>query len=244
MIKVLIIDDEKHGIVTLEKELHGMPDVNIVATVQDSTKAKENMELHQPDLVFLDIEMPRLNGFQVLEQWNILPFTVVFVTAYEQFAIKAFKYNALDYLLKPVDKEDLANCLENYRLHRVKTTPEQLQDIKNIQKIRETIALSTAQGLSFVKVKEIAYFEADTCYTHIIMIDGTKHLVSKSLVNFDFIIEDHPAFFKAHKSFVINLHAIVRYVRGEGGEIIMADKKCIPLSRNKKQEFLSLFHKI
>ncbi|CAM3794426.1 LytTR family DNA-binding domain-containing protein [Flavobacterium branchiophilum] len=246
MTKVLIIDDEKHCIITLEHILADMENVSIVATTQDSTKAKELIEKHLPDIIFLDIEMPVLNGFDLLAQFTHLPFKVVFTTAYDQYAIKALKINALDYLLKPIDQKDIEQVLEKFNAQELNLTKDQLKHLHQFinGKMQDTMALSTQDGLHFVKIDEIMYLEASSCYTYIIMNDKTKHLASKTMINFEEVLQDNSLFFRAHKSHIINLKFIKQYIRGEGGEIIMQDGKNIALSRNKKQEFLSLFKKV
>jgi two-component system LytT family response regulator len=246
MIKVLIIDDENHCIITLNHLLSTLKEVNIVATTQDSTQAKELIEKHQPDIVFLDIEMPQLNGFDVLNQFETIPFKVVFTTAYDQYAIKAIRLNALDYLLKPIDAHDIAAVIEKFKMNKMQISKNQLTHLQQFinGKMQDTIALSTQEGLLFVKIDEIMYFEASGCYTYIVMNDKSKHLASKTLANFEEVLLDNPIFFRAHKSNIVNLKFIKQYIRGEGGEIIMQDGNNIALSRNKKQEFLNLFKKI
>jgi two-component system LytT family response regulator len=246
MTKVLIIDDEKHCITTLEYILSNIEDVTIVNTTQDSTKAKDLIDKHQPDIVFLDIEMPILNGFDLLNQFETIPFKVVFTTAYDQYAIKALKVNALDYLLKPIDQNDIEQVLEKYNAKELNISKDQLNHLHQFinGKMQDTIALSTQEGLHFVKIDEILYLEASSCYTFIVMNDKMKHLASKTLANFEDVLKDNSLFFRAHKSHIINLKFIKQYIRGEGGEIIMQDGKNIALSRNKKQEFLSLFKKV
>lgn len=246
MIKVLIIDDEKHCIITLNHLLSTLKEVNIAATTQDSTQAKELIEKHQPDIVFLDIEMPQLNGFDVLNQFETIPFKVVFTTAYDQYAIKAIRLNALDYLLKPIDAHDIAAVIEKFKMNEMQISKNQLTHLQQFinGKMQDTIALSTQEGLLFVKIDEIMYFEASGCYTYIVMNDKSKHLASKTLANFEEVLLDNPIFFRAHKSNIVNLKFIKQYIRGEGGEIIMQDGNNIALSRNKKQEFLNLFKKI
>lgn len=246
-IKAAIIDDEMHGIKTLQHllQLH-FPDVIIVFTTTDSNEAKALVEKHHPDVIFLDIEMPQLNGIEFLAQFTQIPFKVIFTTAYDQYAIKAIRLNALDYLLKPVNKKELGEAIEKFRTEKNKTSKEQLSYLHLFKenKITDTIALSTSQGLLFVKINEIMYLEAEDCYTHVTLKDGKKHLVSKTLGNFDEILADEKTFFRAHKSYLINLSYLKQYIRGEGGEIIMNDNKSIALSRNKKEEFLKLFSKV
>jgi two-component system LytT family response regulator len=190
--------------------------------------------------------MPILNGFDLLAQFDNIPFKVVFTTAYDQYAIKALKINALDYLLKPIDQKDIEQVLEKYKAQELNISKDQLNHLHQFinGKMQDTIALSTQEGLYFVKIDEIMYLEASSCYTYIIMNDKTKHLASKTMINFEDVLQDNSLFFRAHKSHIINLKFIKQYIRGEGGEIIMQDGKNIALSRNKKQEFLSLFKKV
>lgn len=246
MIKALLVDDEKHALITLEHLLKKYEDVEILACVQDSSEAKEIIKELQPDLLFLDIEMPKLNGFELLNQFEEINFKVVFTTAYDQYAIKALKINALDYLLKPIDSEELKTALDKFIQEQIFTSEEQISHLNQFKshQLTETIALSTNKGLIFIKTKDIMYFEADGSYTHVILSNGENHLVSKSLANFEEVLEDNPLFFRSHKSNIVNLNFIKQYIRGEGGELIMQNDKSIVLSRNKKQEFLNLFKKI
>jgi two-component system LytT family response regulator len=246
MIKVIIIDDENHCIITLQHVLAQINDVEIVATTQDSTIAKTLIEKHQPHIVFIDIEMPQLNGFDVLHQFDNLPFKVVFTTAYDQYAIKALRLNALDYLLKPIDKNDIETVIEKYKNQEINNNKEQLKNLHlfNHGAMQDTIALSTTKGLLFVKIEDIMYLEADSCYTHIVMHDNSKHLASKTMAAFEDVLQDNQLFFRAHKSNIVNLKFVKQYIRGEGGEIIMQDGTNIALSRNRKQEFLNLFTRV
>ncbi len=246
MIKVIIIDDEKHCIITLQHALEQVEDVVVVATTQNSTEAKALIEQHQPDMVFIDIEMPHLNGFDVLQQFEQLPFKVVFATAYDQYAIKAIRLNALDYLLKPVNKKDIAEVIEKYKNQELSTSKDQVQNLHKFAngKLQDTIALSTNTGLLFVKTEDIMYLEASSCYTNIIMLDQSKYVASKTLSVFEEILQDNNLFFRAHKSSIVNLKYMKQYIRGEGGELIMQDGTIIAISRNRKPAFLNLFNKI
>ncbi len=247
MIKVVLIDDEKHCTSTLQFQLEQEDDIEIIHIINDPREAKKVLETSSIDLVFLDIEMPHLNGFELLSQFDKIPFKLIFTTAYNQYAIKALRLNALDYLLKPIDSDDLTNALNNYRKESILAIENnQLQNLHlfNNGKMQDTIALSTSHGLLFVKIDEIMYLEASSCYTYLIMHDNTKHLASKTMANFEEILMDNPLFFRAHKSFVVNIKFIKEYIRGEGGDLIMRDGKLIPLSRNKKQEFLGMFKKV
>lgn len=190
--------------------------------------------------------MPFLSGFEVLEQFNEIDFKVVFTTAYNQYAIKALRLNALDYLMKPVDQDELREALDKFVNNEIVTTPEQVQQVGRFSsdKIPDTLALSTQEGLHFVKVGNIMYLEASGCYTYIFMEDNSRHLVSKNLAIFEEVLKGNHLFFRPHKSHVVNLRFIRNYIRGEGGELIMANGSGITLSRNKKHEFLELFLKV
>lgn len=246
MIKAIIIDDEKHCIVTLKHLLAQFEQVDVVATTQDSTTAKKLIVEHNPQLIFLDIEMPQMNGFDVINQFENPTFKVIFTTAYDQYALKALRLNALDYLLKPIDKKDIAEALAKFKNQELIISKDQVHNLHlfNNGKMQDTIALSTQQGLLFVKIDDIMYLEADSCYTHIVMNDKTKHLASKTMATFEEVLLDNSLFFRAHKSHIVNLKFIKQYIRGEGGELIMQDEKIVALSRNRKQEFLNLFKKV
>ena len=246
MIKVLLIDDEKHALVTLAHYLESFKEIEILDSIQDSRLAKDRITELKPDIVFLDIEMPFLNGFEVLQQFETLPFKVVFTTAYDQYAIKALKLNALDYILKPIEIDELKQAIDKYHQQELLTTTEQVSNLAKftMTQMSDTLALSTLKGLIFIKIEDIMYFSASTAYTFVVMNNGDKHLVSKSLVVFEEVLSDNPIFFRVHKSYLINLKFISQYIRGEGGEIIMQDRTSVVLSRNKKQDFLNLFKKI
>lgn len=246
MIKAIIIDDEKHCIVTLEHLIAQLDAITVVAKTQNSTEAKSLIEEHQPDIVFLDIEMPEMSGFDVINQYDKLPFKVIFTTAYDQYALKALRLNALDYLLKPIDINDIKEALTKYENKELSISKDQIQNLHVFTngKMQDTIALSTQQGLLFVKIDDIMYLEASSCYTYIVMSDKTKHLASKTMATFEEVLNDNALFFRTHKSHIVNLKFIKQYIRGEGGELIMQDGNNIALSRNRKQEFLNLFKKI
>jgi len=208
--------------------------------------AKEKIIELKPDIVFLDIEMPYLNGFEVLQQFETLPFKVVFTTAYNQYALKALKINALDYLLKPIDIDELTEAINKYNQQELLTSTEQISNLAKftLTQMADTLVLSTLKGLIFIKVDEVMYLTASNAYTFVVMCNGDKYLVSKSLAVFEDVLEDNPIFFRSHKSNIVNIKYIKQYNRGEGGELIMQDNTSLVLSRAKKQDFLNLFKKI
>jgi len=246
MIKAILIDDEKHCLITLEHLLKATGEVEILRVIQRSSEAEQAIRELQPDLVFIDIEMPELNGFEVLDRFESFSFKVVFTTAYDQYAIKALKMNALDYLLKPISAEDVELVLEKFKANRIGSGKNQISNVYKFSgdNIQDTIALSVQEGLIFVKLDEVLYIEGGGSYSTIVMKNNEQHIVSKNLSLFEEVLTDHPLFFRSGKSFLVNLRHIKQYIRGVGGEIVMSDGKNISISRGKKQEFLSLFHKV
>lgn len=246
MIRVIIIDDEKHCLHTLAYQLEKAGGVELLASIQDSTTAEVQIRQLQPDIVFIDVQMPHMNGFEVLQRFDILPFKVVFTTAYDQYAVKALKMNALDYLQKPIAIEEVNEVLVKYKNGQMQQQPEQVSQMYRFSQgyAPETIALSVQEGLVFVKPEDILYIEGSGSYSRLKMADGSQHLVSKTISVFEEVLQDNTLFFRAHKSYMVNLKSIRKYIRGEGGEMIMSDGNSIPVSRNRKQEFLSLFQKI
>jgi two-component system LytT family response regulator len=248
MIKAVLVDDEKNALEMMEWLLATYcPQVEIAAMCSSAEQGIEAVHTHRPDVVFLDIEMPKLNGFDMLEKFDKLFFDVVFCTAYDQFAIKAFKYSALNYLLKPVDPEDLKITVQ--RLEAKKTIPTKEQFdllLQNIQQPVKTtpqrIALTTGDGLIFVPTADIIYCEAESNYTSVVLSGGKKIVVSKVLKEIDEALSG-PDFYRVHSSFLININRIRKFVRGDGGYIIMDNDATVSISRSRKQEFMELFSK-
>lgn len=248
MIKAVLVDDEKNALEMMEWLLSTYcPQVEIAAMCSSAEQGIEAIYAHQPDVVFLDIEMPKLNGFDMLEKFDKLFFDVVFCTAYDQFAIKAFKYSALNYLLKPVDPEDLKTTVQRIEAKKTIPTKEQFDLLlQNMQQPVKTtplrIALTTSDGLIFVPTADIIYCEAESNYTNVVLSGGKKVLVSKVLKEIDEALSG-PDFYRVHSSFLININRIKKFVRGDGGYIIMDNDATVSISRSRKQEFMELFSK-
>lgn len=248
MIRAILIDDESSSLEMMEWLLKTYcPQVIVEAMCDSGEKGIEAIHKFKPDLVFLDIEMPHMNGFDMLEQFDKLFFDVVFCTAYDQFAIKAFRYSALNYLLKPVDPDDLKETIR--RLEEKKSTPAKEQIELLIQNIRQTtrpplqrIALTTGDGMLFVDTYDIVYCQAESNYTCVVLAGGKKILVSKVLKDIDETLSGND-FYRVHNSYLINLNHISKFVRGEGGYVIMDDGTNIGISRSRRQEFMELFSK-
>jgi len=248
MINCVLVDDETNSLEMMEWLLKTYcPNVKVEAMCNSAELGIEAIHKHKPDVVFLDIEMPHMNGFDMLEQFDRLFFDVVFCTAYDQFAIKAFKYSALNYLLKPVDPDDLKETIRRIEEKHAVPTREQiellLQNVKNVNKTTiPRIALTTNDGMIFVSTQDIIYCEAESNYTAIVLTGGKKIMVSKVLKDIDEALAG-PDFFRVHNSFLININHIKKFVRGEGGYVIMDNDANISISRSRRQEFMELFEK-
>ena len=246
MIKSVLVDDEKNALEMMEWLLKTYcPQVEIVAMCTSAQEGIAAIHKFNPDVVFLDIEMPKMNGFDMLEQFDELFFDVVFCTAYDQFALKAFKYSALNYLLKPVDPDDLVSTVQ--RIEKTKKIPSReqfellFQNLQQPQKATpQRIALTHNDGLVFVPTADIIYCEAESNYTSIFLADGKKIVVSKVLKEIDEALSG-PDFYRVHSSFLININRIKKFIRGDGGYLVMDNDAPISISRSRKQEFMDLF---
>lgn len=241
--KCIIIDDEKHCIKTLTNLLEtNFSEVNILATCTDATKAYSLVQQHQPDFIFLDIEMPLLNGFDLLAKFDNLFFEVIFTTAYDTYAVKAIKYSALDYLLKPIGKEDLSAAIEKIKNKQNSISKAQLQMATAVhnKQLPDTIALPTNDGLTFASVNDIVYCRAEGSYTTMAMVDRSEILLSKSLGDLDELLGDYN-FFRIHHSALINLKQVKKYIRGDGGEVLMSNGQSLQVARTRKNDFLNIF---
>lgn len=244
MLKVIIIDDEPDCVKLLALQLKMYcPQVQIVAECTASRDALAQIKTLQPDLIFLDIEMPVMNGFQLLEALGTINFSLVFVTAYDKFAVKAFRFNALDYLLKPIDGKDLKVAVQKALLQ--KPNQQQLQSIK--QQLHggekyhpDKIALPYQNGVTFTEIKNIIYCESDNNYTKFHMADGKQYTVAKTLGDIQEVLEERN-FLRVHRQYLINLNHIKKYVRGEGNYLIMNNDANIPVARNKKEKLIEKF---
>ena len=247
MIRCILVDDESNSLEMMEWLLQTYcPEVKIEALCNSAESGIQAIAKHRPDVVFLDIEMPHMNGFDMLEQFDKLYFDVVFCTAYDQFAIKAFKYSALNYLLKPVDPDDLKETIRRIEAKQAIPTREQLEllinGIKTTQKQTiNRIALTTSDGMIFVSTADILYCEAESNYTSVVL-QNKKIVVSKTLKEIDEALSGSD-FYRIHNSFLININHVQRFVRGDGGYVVMNDGKSIGISRSRRQEFMELFSK-
>lgn len=244
MIKAIIVDDEKKFSESLNEMIRErfQDKIHVVAKCKSVKEAVHAIKLHHPDLVFLDVEMPPGNGFEVLEQVDDKNFEVIFTTAYDQYAVKAIKFSALDFLLKPFGAEDLSDALKRYNEKIIKDKTQKqyevlLHNLKNVSDPAKKIALPTLNGFNVVSLSEIIRCKADNNYTDFYFINKVKSVISKPLKDFEELLEDH-RFFRVHQSHLINLQHVVSYSKGEGGTVKMSDGSDIEVSRRKKDEFL------
>ena len=237
--KAVIIDDELYSVEVLQMLLNRYcPEVDIAGVFLNPAEALDKIEDMQFDLLFLDIEMPRMNGFQFLEKLRKIEFKIIFITAYHEYAIKAFKFNAMDYLLKPLDGDDLVKAiLKVPKSHMI--TPEinhYLTDIyKNAQSKR--ILLPLADEMVFVHKEDIVCMEANGSYTHVFCLNGKSYLLSKNLREMEEMLS-HPFFMRVHASWLVNEMQINRIIKTEGLSLEMSNKMVVPISRNRRTEIL------
>jgi two-component system, LytTR family, response regulator len=245
-IKTILVDDEPGNIITLQELLKKFcPFINITGTAENIEQAEELIKKQQPDLVFLDIEMPYGNAFDLLEKLRPAAFEVVFVTAFDDYAIKAFKYAALDYILKPVNIPDLreaaAKVLKRINEKGINSKIELLlSNIKSGQYETDRIALPTIDGLQFEALSDIIFLQSNTSYTTVHLKGGRKYIVSKILGDIEAILPP-TGFCRIHNSFIINIHQVKKYHKGRGGYVVMHDGTSIEVSVRKKDDFPARF---
>lgn len=242
MIKAILVDDEDRGRQTLNNLIKdNCPEIEVIDMCNSVSTALVSIEKNQPGLVFLDVEMPEQNGFALLEKVPKLNFDVIFTTAHSNHAIKAIKFSALDYLLKPIDIDELRSAVDKV-IEKQNRTKEHtnleffLQSAKAPRKF-DKIALPTTDGFVFVNVNEIIRCEANGSYTIFYFSNKDSILVCKNLKEYEDLLSDMN-FFRIHHSHLINLSNIQRYIRGDGGQVVMTDGSVIEVARRKKEHFL------
>ncbi|MFT3980117.1 MAG: LytTR family DNA-binding domain-containing protein [Ferruginibacter sp.] len=244
MITAIIIDDEAKGRLALKEKLKSYcPDVELLAEASGGEQGMAAIETFKPQVVFLDIEMPGMSGFEMLQQLPTHDFHLIFTTAYDQYAIKAIKYAAFDYLLKPIDISELQQAVKKISSARVTQLQKQLELLKDntgqVKKPFHKIAIPTLEGLLFYNIDDIICLEANSNYSNLHFSNRQKIVASKTLKEFEEML---PAdiFFRPHHSWLINLSFVKRYIRGDGGQVEMQNGMYIEVSRRKKEAFLQL----
>ena len=246
MLRSILIDDEPQNAIILKKDLEmHCPAVDVIAVCHSAKEGIMTIKKERPDLVFLDIEMPYGNAFELLNNLSPVNFEIIFVTAFDNYAINAIKYSALDYLLKPVNIKELQSAVQK-AAERIKTKnitrkiDTLLYNLKVSKPVLQKVALPTLEGLVFVNINDLVWLEARGSYTFVYMQDQQKIMVSRTLKEFEDILPTEN-FSRVHQSYIINHFFIKKYNRGRGGTIEMEDGTTIEVSMRKKDEFLSKF---
>lgn len=242
-ISAIIVDDERDSREILSSYLSKYcPQVELQCTCENIVEAKKAIQKHQPDLVFLDIEMPYGNAFDLLEQFDKIKFEIIFVTAFSQYAIQAFNLSAAHYLLKPLDIEELEQAVEKVVVRIAKKTDANhaqilLDNIKSLQAGNRKLVLPLMEGFEVVRLSEILYCQADDNFTCFYFKNGKKALICRSLKHYEKTLDEF-GFCRVHRSFIINLEYVKRYIKGKGGSVILENGKEILVSNNKKAMFI------
>ncbi len=249
MIRTIIIDDEPRARKLLANILaKHCTNVSLVSQADDVQSGIRAIQEHKPDLVLLDIKMPGGSGFDLIEQLSDIDFKLIFVTAFEEYAVRAFKFSALDYILKPIDAEELISAIERVEkgLHKDDINLKLNAFISNIDSIAKEvkkIVLRTAESIHVVNVQDIIRCESERNYTWFYFNDNRKLLVSKPLNSFEELLEDYQ-FLRTHRSHLINLKYLERYDKAEGGTAIMKDNSSVPVANRRRELFMKLLEEL
>ncbi|MEZ5045547.1 MAG: LytTR family DNA-binding domain-containing protein [Chitinophagaceae bacterium] len=255
MYKTIIIDDEQNCVEVLEILINqNFDQLKIVEKFTSSKKALEYLQHHEVDLVFLDIQMPFMTGIDMLHKLGHFEFSVIFTTAYDQYAISAIKLSALDYLLKPIDEDLLEAAIQKFiKQHNSKNIKNQISTLLQQYNLPSTppagqinlgnsnkIAVNYQDKILFYEPQEILYCQSNDNYTNIVLVNGQKVIASKTMRYFEDILSSE-GFIRPHQSYIINGKHIQQYNKKDGGFLIMSDGSNIPVSRNKKEDILMMF---
>ena len=246
MIKSILVDDEVHCLDTLSILLNDhCPEIMVMAKCMSGKKALEAIENIKPELVFLDIEMPSMTGFEMLEQYVKIPFSVIFTTSYDQYAIKAIRFSALDYLLKPIDPKELVAAVTKIGQQNIPPSYEQfrmlIDQILHKNSVLTKIAVPTTEGFELIPADQLVRCEAYDNYTHLFLKNKTKIVACRSLKEIEEQLHASASFQRVHHSFLVNLNEVIKYIRGEGGYLIMSDGSTVIVSRSRKEAGLKHF---
>lgn len=246
MITALLVDDEKNCTDVLHWQLETYcPEVKVLCECNTPEEAFQKIRELKPDLVFMDIEMPRMNAFELLNALQPVTFEIIFTTAYNHFAVLAFKEKAIDYLIKPIEKTDLVNAVEKVinkkvSMHSAEKMEQLLSMFREQLKVSRKIALPTNEGISFIQVDEIIRVQSDNNYSFVFLRNGEKVCISKTLKQIEESLTGQP-FFRVHQSHLVNLNHIEKFIKDGGGYLVMSDKSTITVARQRKEAFMEIF---
>lgn len=245
MYKCIIVDDEKPSVETLRHIIQNYcsDDLTIIGTAGSVDEAYLLIMEKNPDVVFLDIEMPHGSGFDLLEKFTDSSFEVIFTTGFDEYAVTAIKFSALDYLLKPINIEELREAIKKAKKRIESKNSQQnlqflIQNLKNPRDKTNKIPLPILNGFEFVTINSIIYCESDEDYTYVYLVDSPRMAVTKSIKEFEDLLVAYD-FFRIHHSYLINRSFIKKYIKGEGGTVLTDQGVELPVSRRRKTEFLA-----
>ncbi|HTI92820.1 MAG TPA: response regulator [Puia sp.] len=243
MIKTILVDDELRGLSSLKKLVElNCPELQVIAECRNAPQAAQAILMLKPQLVFLDISMPGKNGFDLLNELRDIHFEVIFVTAHNQYSLQAFRYSAVDYLLKPVDENLLIHAVQRAAsridTHNVSVNIDTCLYNLRHQPSEMKLCVTSLKGFQVIHLSDIIYCEAESSYTIFHMVNGTNIVASKSIIDYELLLEDN-FFCRVHKSYLINLAHMKEYMRGEGGRVILTNGKEVEVSRRRKDDFLA-----
>ncbi len=248
MLRTIIIDDEAHIRKSLAQMLRDECDnVKLMDTAHSVKSGLEAINKHHPDLILLDIKMDDGTGFDLLKKLEPVNFKIIFITAYDQYALQAFKFSAIDYLLKPLDADDLVEAVNRTEKLIQKDFSTQLkvldENLKTAENKDKKILLKTSDAVHLIRVRDISYCESDLSYTKFYLLDGQKIIISRTLREFEDMLKGF-GFFRVHKSFLVNLFTITKFDKTDGGFLVMENNDRIPVASRKKDELMELFGKL
>ena len=241
-LKTLIVVDELPSLQNLEQKIREFcPDLEIIATIQKPELAAQIINSQKFDLLFLDIEMPRINGFKLLELITDRQFDIVFTTAYNHYAIDAIRISAFDYLLKPIGVSELQATINRLIENKSGSTQQRLDVLRkslsgNLSQ-EDRISINTTEGIEFYQIKEIVYIESSSNYSKLHLENGKVLLVTRLLKEFDELLTPY-SFFRVHHSYLINLNHLKKYIKGDGGQVVLSNGDTLDVSRRRKDEFI------
>ena len=244
--KAVIIEDEKRSQIYLKGLVEEVaPQLSIVEVCDDLPSGVIAIRKHKPELVFLDIEMPKYSGLEIVHFFDAseMNFSIIFTTAYSQYAIQAFKTSALDYLLKPIDPDELVSTISRYEKLK-KPESNQWNSIQNMVERPTKITIPDGQKILVIDTKDIIYLKADNSYTQVFLKDNKTHVTSRFLKNFEETLEGYPNFFRCHKSYIINIDFMTGFSKSDGGTILMVNGIEIPISQDKMEDLFKHFNKV
>ena len=242
MITATIVDDEPYSCEALATLLERYcPDVKVMDICYSASSALQSIKEHRPQILFLDIEMPHMNGFELLEKIPEIDFELIFTTSYDHYAIKAIRFSAMDYLLKPIDKEELQKAVQKAVNRMEHPLPQQIEIL--LQKLNRPtiginkIAIPTMEGLQMALVESIISCASDSNYTILSLKNKQKIIASRTLKEIEEMLDDY-SFARVHHSYLVNLNEVEKYIRGEGGYLLMSDGTTVDVSRSRKEILL------